>query len=157
MWLYIIVFILVAYASLYYIFNDELTIYQTNLDHFDFDLLYKKQPIIIEDNVKDINQLLQSWFNMNILENNIQLNDLWSRNKYKYVLIQSQNPIEITICNPLTKIISGEPEITTNMTTIKLKNNKIMILPFKWYYHIDGNVNLYGVHDYITYAISKIY
>jgi len=151
-----IILVIIIYASLYYIFEDELIIYQTNLAHFDFNLLYKKQPIIIEDNVKDINQLLNTWFNINIVNDNINVNSIWSRNKYKYLLIQSFNPIEVTICNASSKIIYGAPDINTNMTTIKLNNNKIIILPFKWYYHIEGNAYIYGIHDYITYMIGNI-
>lgn len=160
MWYIIIpLLFIMLYASLYFIFENELTIYQTSLNHFDFAMLYKKQPIIIEDNVQDINQLIDSWFNINIVHYGVLIDNLWMRNKYKYLLISSHVPIEVTICNPLSKVIDGEPALDSLMTTIKLKNNKVLILPFKWYYHVDlqeGYPLLYGVHDYITYGISML-
>jgi len=40
-YLYVLIIILLIYSSLYYIFDNEFSIYQTNVTHFDFDLLYK--------------------------------------------------------------------------------------------------------------------
>lgn len=158
MFWYIIIIVILAllYTSLYFIFDNELTIYQTSLDHFDFSLLYKKQPIVIEDNVHDIQQIIDSWFNVNIVHYGVPIDNIWMRNHYKYLLISSQAPIEITISNP-----SNTPSIDSLMTTIKLKNNKILILPFRWYYHIDAldysSMQIYGVHDYVTYGVDLTY
>ena len=154
---YLIIFVIIIYASLYFIFEDEITIYQTDLEHFDFNLLYKRQPLIINDNIKDIVQIIKYWFNTNIIHNDITLNNLWMRNSYKYLMIQSYDPIEITLCNPKTKVQYNIPELSTSMTTIKLKNNKILFIPFKWYYHINGNANIYGINDYITYFLGKMF
>jgi predicted acylesterase/phospholipase RssA len=38
-YLYIIIFLILVYSSLYYIFVDEISIYQVSVEHFDFDLL----------------------------------------------------------------------------------------------------------------------
>ena len=51
-YIYFIIILIIIYASLYYIFYDELIIYQVEAKHFDFNLLYKKQPIIIQDSIK---------------------------------------------------------------------------------------------------------
>jgi len=38
-----------------------------------------------------------------------------------------------------------------------LNKNKLLIIPFKWFYHINiisGNPRFFGIHDYITYGLS---
>jgi hypothetical protein len=67
-YIYLLIFIIIIYASLYYIFYDELVIYQVDAAHFDFNLLYKKQPIIIQDSIQDIDAILADWFDYNIVE-----------------------------------------------------------------------------------------
>jgi len=170
-YIYLLIFIIIIYASLYYIFYDELVIYQVDAAHFDFNLLYKKQPIIIQDSIQDIDAILADWFDYNIVEYDIVIPNIWSwnRNNYKYLLIYAdrheENSVEITIGNALTKQennvpISPDilpPEYNQNLTTILLNSNKLLILPFKWYYHINilsGNPRFFGIHDYITYGLS---
>ena len=164
------IFLIIIYASLYYIFDDELIIYQVDAEHFDFNLLYKKQPIIIEDSIKDIDDILFNWFNYNIIEYDVHIPNIWSWNKnnFKYFLIyadaQEENSVEITLGNPLTKHegnvpISPDilPEYNQKLTTILLNKNKLLIIPFKWFYHINiisGNPRFFGIHDYITYGLS---
>ena len=171
MYVYIfILLIIIIYASLYYIFDDELTIYQVKAEHFDFHLLYKKQPIIIQDSIKDIDDLLINWFNYNIIEYDVNIPNIWSwnRNDFKYILIyadtQEENSVEITLGNPLTKQENNIPispdllhDYNQKLTTILLNRSKVLIIPFKWYYHINiisGTPRFFGIHDYITYGIS---
>ena len=48
------------------------------------------------------------------------------------------------------------PDASAEISTIKL-NNMALIIPFKWYYHISAkDVELYGIHDYITYMIGML-
>jgi hypothetical protein len=160
-YLYIIIFLILVYASLYYIFVDEISIYQVSVEHFDFDLLYKRQPIVISESIKDIDDIINNWFKYNIVKYDIVKTNEWQRNNYKYLVIYSNNndteePIEITLCNPLAKEYNGVPHVDSNMTTIKLKNNMVLIIPFRWKYHIVGNPEIHGMHDYITYCTSFI-
>jgi hypothetical protein len=150
----IIICLLCIYSSFYYIFPEEITIYQTDLDHFDYNILYKKQLIIIEDDIQNMNTVL-SIFNTNIINENVNIHNLWNKNRYKYLLIQSKGISEITLSHPYDKYIDGvTPTQESSLTTIKLKNNKILIIPFNWRYHIDNNnVNTYAIHDYITYIL----
>jgi hypothetical protein len=49
------------------------------------------------------------------------------------------------------------PEYNQKLTTITLNKSKLLIIPFKWYYHINiisGNPRFFGIHDYITYGLS---
>lgn len=149
-----IFFIVVAislYAWLYYIFPNDLVLYQTDLAHFDLSMLHNKQPIIIEDQVLEPREILDSWFNVNFVEETVATN-IWTRNNYKYLLICSNAELsEITLCPT-----GSTPETSIELTTIKLKNNKILIVPFKYYFNIQGSVRMYGVDDYVTYTLRSL-
>ena len=94
---------------MYYIFDDELIIYQLKIEHFNFDILYKKQPIIIQDSITNIDELLINWFNYNMVEYDVNIPNFWdwNINNFKYLIIYAdaheENSIEITLGNPLTK------------------------------------------------------
>jgi hypothetical protein len=164
------IFLIIIYASLYYIYNDELIIYQVEASHFDFNLLYTKQPIIIQDSIKNIDDILVNWFNYNIIEYDVNIQNIsnWNINNFKYFLIyadaQEENSVEITLGNPLTKHENNVPispdmisDYNQKLTTILLNKNKLLIIPFKWFYHlniISGNPQFFGIHDYITYGLS---
>jgi hypothetical protein len=160
-YLYFFIFLLLLYASLYYIFYDELILYQVEAMYFDFNLLYKKQPIIIQDSIQNIDDILIDWFSYNIIDRDVFIKNIlgWNRNHYKYFLIyaNAEDSLEITLGNPLTKHENNTPDHNQTLTTILLNKNKILIIPFKWYYHINiitGNPRFFGIHDYITYGLS---
>ena len=166
-YIYLFILIIIIYASLYYIFEDELIIYQVEAMHFDFNLLYNKQPIIIQNSI-NIDDILADWFNYNIIEYDLNIPNIWNKNNFKYLLIyvdqQEGNNVEITLGNPCTKQennipISPDilPEYNQKLTTIVLNSNKILVIPFKWYYNlniISGSPRFFGIHDYITYGLS---
>jgi hypothetical protein len=159
MYFYLIILLILLYASLYYLYNNEFSIYQVNIENFDFELLYKKQPIVISEKITNIDNVIDNWFNYNIIYN-LDNNYIWEKNKYKYLFVISRDnePVEISLCNPKSHIINevtGVPSQDSNITTIKL-DNKGLIIPFHWYYYISGNANIYGIHDYITICTSVL-
>jgi hypothetical protein len=165
MYFYLIILLILLYASLYYLYNNEFSIYQVNIENFDFELLYKKQPIVISEKITNIDNVIDNWFNYNIIYN-LDNNYIWEKNKYKYLFVISKDnePVEISLCNPNSHIINGVTGVTrvtrvprqdSNITTIKL-DNKALIIPFNWYYYISGNANIYGIHDYITICTSVL-
>jgi len=165
MYFYLIILLILLYASLYYLYNNEFSIYQVNIENFDFELLYKKQPIVISEKITNIDNVIDNWFNYNIIYN-LDNNYIWDKNKYKYLFVISKDnePVEISLCNPNSHIINGVTGVTgvprvpsqdSNITTIKL-DNKGLIIPFNWYYYISGNANIYGIHDYITICTSVL-
>lgn len=154
-YLLIIIVVLAIYASFYFIFKDEIVIHQTNVENFDFGLLYAKQPLVIEDSIANVHHLIDLWFDGNIITD-VYPDKLWNRNNYKYLIIYaSNNESEITLYHPSHNLINDMPENDDGMLTVKLKNRKILIIPFRWYYNIVGNVQVYGIHDYITYVLQK--
>lgn len=165
MYFYLIILLILLYASLYYLYNNEFSIYQVNIENFDFELLYKKQPIVISEKITNIDNIIANWFNYNIVYN-VTNNYMWGKNKYKYLFVISSDsydnnsigiadPVEISLCNPNSQIINGLPHHDSDITTIKL-DNKGLIIPFNWYYYISGNVQIYGIHDYITICTSVL-
>lgn len=171
-YIYFVIFLIILYAAFYYIFTDELIIYQVEARHFDFNLLYNKQPIIIQDSIKNIDEILVDWFNYNIIEYDVLIPNIWgwNRNRFKYLLIYADahegNSVEITLGNPRTIHENNVPvppdrlpEDNQKLTTILLNKNKLLIVPFKWFYHlniISGNPRFFGIHDYITYGLSGL-
>ena len=157
MYIYILILLLLLlYASFYYIYNGEISIYQVEINNFDFDLLNKKQPIVISDKIIDIDLILNNWFNYNIIYN-LNNNYIWQKNKYKYLFVHSstKEPVEIYLSNPSSNITNGIPNQDSNITSIIL-NCKSIIIPFNWYYYIAGNTNMYGIHDYITICTANL-
>jgi len=151
----IIILLIVIYSSLYFIFNEEITIQQIEKKNLSLNILINKQPIIIEDklNKKDINNL----FNYNIIEYP-KIDKIWNRNNYKYLIITSINDTSIFISNP-KKIKFESPNEKDIVIDIQLKKNQSLILSFKWYYSLINNddIEIYGIHDYITYGLNFIF
>ena len=131
------------------------------------ELLLEKQPVIIDDNDFNIDSLQSLYFKMNPSKHFIlEQNDIWCRNKYKYLLMQSTTgPCDILLCNPnhvdSSKNIpfesESEPESeseSSNIVEIQLSEGQILIVPFNWLYLIiDSKVDCIGIHDYITYLL----
>jgi hypothetical protein len=129
------------------------------VNNFDYNLLYAKQPLVIEDSIQDIDIIISGVFNGNIADYNVITGKLWTRNKYKYLIVYAdQNTVsEITLYHPSKKLVDGMPlQDTDSLITIKLTKKKVLIVPFKWYYNIIGNVQLHGIHDIVTYPLQFI-
>lgn len=152
----IIIVLLAIYASFYFIFKEEIVIHQTNMEGFDFNLLYAKQPLIIEDSIANIHHIIHLWFDSNIIDD-VYPENIWNTNKHKYLLLYAgDDESEITLYHPSHKIIDGMPENDDSLMTIKLKNRKVLIIPYRWHYNIKGMVEVYGIHDYITYVLQRV-
>ena len=154
-YLFIIAIILIIYMLCYYIFPKELTIYQSTLSDFNFNLLYNKQPIVINDKIVDMNILLDSWFKQNFINKNEIINDKWIINNNKYLFIHSNDDDnEIFITNAKFNNIIP-PTSEEKIVNIKLHKNQSIIIPFKWKYYTEkNNYTVYGINDYITYFLA---
>lgn len=154
-YLIVLLVLFILYIYCYFVFSSVITILQTNVNDFKFDLLYQKQPIVINDKIKNINNILDIWFKQNIIDNNINIdNNSWITNKYKYLYIYTLYDTEILLSKP--NINNKIPDEKEKIINIKLKEFQSLIIPFKWKYFIDNknNINLYGIHDYITYFLA---
>lgn len=154
----IIISIIVIYTFCYYIFPNEISILQTNIDTFDFSLLSKRQPIVISNYIYEPIKVIDSWFKYNFIKKiiiNNEYND-WIHNNYKYLYINATDNIEIIIYK--AQIQKQNPNSTDKIIIIKLEKNQSLILPFKWKYYIDNNnYELWGIDDLITFSFGKFF
>jgi hypothetical protein len=168
---YIIVFIILLYILCYYIHPSNIIILQSSIDNFNFDLLLQRYPLLIHDFIYNIEDILIFWFNNNIIKKKTKLCEEkeWYLNPYKFLLFHSFEEKELLFSNPYTKLqYSGPaaskdvnipdyryiPTTDSNIISIKIKKNQILIIPFKWYIYnenIINKCNIYGIHDYITF------
>jgi hypothetical protein len=152
-----ILILIVWYISWYYRYPN-LTILQSGLEKFQFSLLLEKQPIIIHDRIRDLQELLKAWFNTNKQEHHLlgvspSNQPVWHTNPYKYTLIHPTQDIEVALCSAKVKLEENIPPEKETLVIIKLKANMILILPLHIHYALLGtgtDVPVVGIHDYIT-------
>jgi len=152
----ILLIIVLIYAYCYYIFPKEVSILQTDLTNFNFNLLSARQPIVISDFIQDPSEVIKSWFNYNIInpDNNNDNNDDWKHNNYKYLFINANEDTEVIIYKAEITKINPKPE--DNIIIIKLQKNQSLILPFKWKYY-SNNINKWGIDDLITFSFGRLF
>ena len=156
----ILTIIIIIYAYCYYIFPNEISILQTDLSNFNFSLLSSRQPIVISDFIQNPLEVINSWFNYNIINsnmndnNNNNNNNDWIHNNYKYLFINAYDDTEVIIYKAeITKI---NPKAEDNIIIIKLQKNQSLILPFKWKYY-STNINKWGIDDLITFSFGRVF
>lgn len=154
-----ILLLVILYAYCYFIYPHHISIIQATLSEFNFNMLLERQPLVIEDNVKDVFAVLNSWFSINIIEDiEFDSKRLWNINFHKYLYCYSTEDTEILLYKA-GKTVSGDtPDNTEPVIAIKLKKNQSCIIPYRWYYNIKNinSIKLYGIHDYITYILDII-
>ncbi len=156
---YLIIFLIfiILYICCYYIHPNSIVILQSNINDFELNNLYEKQPIVIEDKIIDYELLINSWFKQNIKETipetNI-INEIWIENKYKYLYINNNSNEDIL------EIFINNNKNNEDILAIKLYPNQSLIMPFKWNYYIPSSSptpNIIGIHDYITYFLAFLF
>ncbi len=160
----IIIIIISIYIYCYYIFPSSVSILQSNINEFELSTLQQRQPIVINDCLQEKEKLIQLWFKYNLIYplNSSNLIKQWIHNPYKYLFINPNIDKEIIIYKASND--SLPPNQDEQIIAIKLKKNQSLILPFKWKYYIDIDINddnnlekkvdIYGLHDYITFFLS---
>ena len=160
--LIIISIIIVIYVICYYIFPKDISILQTDITNFNFNLLSSRQPIVITDYIQNPSEIINSWFNYNIINSNMNdnkdlndnNNDDWIHNNYKYLFINANEDTEVIIYKAEITKINPTPE--DKIIIIKLQKNQSLILPFKWKYY-SNNINKWGIDDLITFSFGRLF
>jgi len=154
---FIILFIAVIYAYCYFIYPSHISIVQTSLQDFDFNLLLNRQPLVIEDQIKDVLSVISSWFSPNIVQD-IQFDKkrTWNINFHKYLYCYATDDTDILLYPPGNKVVNDVPDNREPILAIKLKKNQSLVIPYRWYYNAPTNVKLYAIHDYMTYILAII-
>lgn len=147
--IYIIAFILCLYILCYFTYPQQITIIQSDIENFDINTLFSKQPIIIDTKIINSNDIIISWFSIfniirdiNIIDNNI------FKNKYKYLIIHPENDANIFLNSPTQKV--------TDLLEIQLKAKQLLIVPYNWKILIENSkkIKFVGIHDCITYLVN---
>lgn len=153
----IIIGIISAYVYCYFVFPTEISILQTSLKEFDFNLLHRRQPLVVQDYVDDVTGLINAWFSSNIVDNNIFFdhNRIWNINSHKYCYAYAVEDTEILVYSAANKIVNDTPDNSEPVVAIKLKKYQSVVIPFKWCYHVKNkdSIKLYGIHDYVTWGL----
>jgi len=154
---FIILIFIIFYIYCYYVFDNNFIIQQVNIEDFNFNLLYNKQPLVIYDKIVDKSKILSSWFKQNILSNNNVVYDKWNINNNKYLFIYAKQDSIILIDKPNINI--QIPDNNNKIVSIKLYEYQCIILPFKCKYYIEknNNIEIIGIHDYITYFLETLF
>lgn len=154
--------IVVVYISYYYRYPTAITILQTTLQNFYFDMLREKQPIVIQDRVVNTDDMMRAWFKYNSthtfdLQTSDASNPSWIRNNYKYTLIHCRKPCEVLIAS--AKDVPKNNVLPDNATIValRLSADQCVIIPYHMHYAVTHSektiVHCAGVHDWITRII----
>ena len=155
---YIIILCIIFYVYCYFIYPTNVSILQTTLKEFDFHLLLKRQPLVIEDCIKDVIHVIRSWFSPNIIQDIVyDSKRIWNVNSHKYLYVYALKDTEVLLYAPGHKVIDDNPDNNEPVIAITLRASQSVIIPYRWYYNVKNDVKLYGIHDYITYAVDFIF
>lgn len=152
----ILAIVIVVYGSTYYMSPKHVNILQSNLQHFTFDMLREKQPIVIDDRIVSLSELEKLWFKPNINTSfRLEYADVWHKNKYKYLVLQAEQEGDIYMHPPSGKMNGNVPDPEETLLAVHLLPGQILIIPYRWRYHIPERmvVSAIGVHDYATYVL----
>jgi hypothetical protein len=133
-WYYwLILVVLIWYVLYYYTSPRKIAILQTSLPEFTFDILLHRQPIVLSEQISDIQTLKDAWFSSNkvdIYQQSVRETDDWKKNKYKYLLLQ---PVEATevILYPANKSMTAEKVPPENEKLLAIKYCEIEIKNLK--------------------------
>lgn len=166
MWvvLAIMMAIVIIYVSYYYRYPTSTGLIQTSLKNFDWDMLLKRQPIIIDDPVQDIGALNNAWFHGKLQGHNSGNYTEWQSNRYKHLFIyaasEDHEVNEVFICgpraaletNPTTGYMQPVNSEETSVIAIQLAPYQVMCVPLHWRVMLDKPESFWtlGYHDYIT-------
>jgi len=143
------------YTLCYYIFPSDISILQTTIDFFTFDLLTSRQPIVISDYLQNPEEIINSWFKYNIINHtDNEDDDDWKQNNNKYLFINAIENTEVIIYK--AQRTKENPPEDSKIIIIKLEKNQSLILPFKWKYY--GNkIDKWEIDDFITFFVGRIF
>lgn len=152
----VIIIVIVMYVYGYFSYPSQFIINQVSAEDFQFGLLYEKHPIVIDDPVVDLSEVLQAWFKYNLIRHMNTESEAWQRNRSKYLVIQGKRDSELMMSRPMARLKDGFP--ITDMLCIKLKRNQMAILPYRWNILFKPEDHAYvEIDDYITRLLAILY
>lgn len=155
--LYFLVIIYIIYAIIYNIYPKEHSIIQVPIQHFTFNLLYDRSPIVIEQPVYNLDDVLSKWFCYNFIsdqtKDNCDIRNRWYENRGKFLVVQNKNMkgerMELVLNSPHnTHPVPNEKDV---LYSILLDPEQIAIIPMGWGVILNEEDRVVRVDDVITY------
>lgn len=121
-----LIIIIVAYTYLYLKPKTDFQILQANLNNITDDLLYEKYPIILHDQIVNLDDIVSSTFRYQYVFKKDKVVEKESEmcNRHKYMILQNVQTEECSL-----EIMS--PKKTVN-TSIIIPSFNVVIIPYKW-------------------------
>lgn len=151
--IFLIAILIYVYISYYYRYPSNVKILSTYENTFNPSLMMDKQPIVILDTRKTLEEFKKD--TVPYLPQVTRTHDplIWSTNTCKYLIIKSEIETEIHLLPPSKKLVDNIPPNDETLITLEMKPSQIIILPFKWHYYSEKKLDLLGIHDYITWFL----
>lgn len=145
-YLFLIFICTISYIHLILKQKKDFQILQTYLINCNPDLLLEKYPIIIQDQIHDIQDLFDSIFKYQYITKSFTISKKKQLiiNKNKFCVIYNTNKTEVCLT-----LFSNDTPIE-----IKLLPFTVCILPFWWSYMLDTNgIEIYKLNDLIHFLL----
>ena len=153
--------IVALYISYYYRAPASVSILQTSLADFKLDMLYEKQPIVVQDRVADLGALHSAWFPRTQRLANTAATlpppEIWRKNQYKVLILQPTDvPIEVYLYRGALTSERVPPSDAT-LVAIQLAKNQVLMIPYRMTYTTaaPAPAAAIGVHDLVTYFLPS--
>ena len=155
--LIIAILLSLIYIQYYFRYKQDYQILQVYLNNFKLQHLYEKYPIVIYDQVYDVDEILKTILAYSFVFKNkfeIQTEKLY-KNVSKFLLIYSNDSqFSIKIFNPKYKLKDNYENSNAQYITIKLKEKQVLILPALWnYYTQNMSVQAIALDDFVSKLI----
>ena len=161
--------LIAVYISYYYRAPATVSILQTSLADFKLDMLYEKQPIVVQDRVADLGALHSAWFPRTRRLANTAATlpppETWRRNPYKVLILQpTDTPIEIYLYRGALTTPERVPPPDATLVAIQLAKNQVLMIPYRMAYTTaapaapapaPAPAAAIGVHDLVTYFLPS--
>lgn len=143
LFIFLTIIICIFYIKLILQKKHDFQIIQTSLELFKDDILYDKYPIIFEDNVVNIEELFDSIFKYQYIfkKNGVKRQNKTNKNYSKFLVFHNLSLDESTI--------SIKNNLNDVFVDVILRKNKVMILPYGWYYANKNNISYVLLNDFI--------
>lgn len=133
------------------------TIVQVTLDKLTPDILQEKQPVLVNDRIVNIDALLKTVFAYMYMfsdERFLEPSDKFSKTTAKYTIFTSPFwDTNIDIADPSNLHQQQSPKYIT----IKLHQNKVLIMPSQWLYRItDKRIKRILLDDILSIVGNKL-
>jgi hypothetical protein len=170
----LIILIIIIYLRYYTKTSSNSEIIQTNLYNLNYNILQERSPIVIDDKIVQVNDLIDKSFKhlyskkyINLLfDQNVKLNLA----KFAIFHNNSDNVIDVEIANPMfsnnlnysnspfnNNFLTSSDTDLDNIQSIKilLKPYYVLILPYKWLFKCSSSCDNYFLFDIMNLLIAN--